>query len=136
MRIDSLGRPVGGPLAARPGHVRGAFSLGATPDQAPAKQAAPLRAAPSLDALMALQAYEEEGPRERRRREMARGRGLLDILDGMKIALVEGRDDPAAIRALLAQIGETRSKTGESGLDEVLSAIELRAHVELAKRGA
>lgn len=136
MRIDNLGRTISGPASARPGAARSAFSLADAPDSAKTKQSAPVLSSPSLDALMALQAYQEEGPRERRRREIARGRGMLDVLDGLKIALVEGRDDPAALRALIAQVSEKRSETGESGLDDVLSAIELRAQVELAKRGA
>lgn len=135
MRIDGLGRAIGGASTARPGGVRGGFQLLETSDAPASRRATPLRAAPSLDALIALQAVVEETPRERRRRALARGRGMLNALDGMKLALIDGRDDPAALTSLAARIGETRGLTDEPGLDEALSAIELRAKVELAKRG-
>ena len=135
MRIDSLGSTVGSPAMARSGVRSGGFALAEAQDQGSARQAAPLRPAPSLDALMALQAFEEDLPRERRRRQIARGRGLLDVLDGLKLALIEGRDDPAALRALSARLREQRAATGDDGLDDALAAIELRAQVELAKRG-
>lgn len=135
MRIDSLGRTQGGASAPRSAAARG-FSLAETIDAGPARQTAPLRAAPSLDALIALQAVQPESPREKRRRELARGRGLLDALDGMKLALIDGRDDPAALATLVKTLAERRGATGDAGLDDALSAVELRAQVELAKRGA
>lgn len=137
MRIDSLGRTIAGPSAARSA-VRGAgaFTLAEASETETTRQAAPVRQAHSLDSLLALQAFQEDEPRERRRRALARGRGLLDVLDGLKLALMEGRDDPAALRALAAQLGAARADTGEAGLDETLAAIDLRAQVELAKRGA
>lgn len=135
MRIDSLGRPTGALASARPGASSGSFSVSDVHRPDAARTAAPLRAAPPLDALMALQAYEELGPRERRRREIARGRSLLDALDGMKLALIDGRDDRAALASLAAELDRRRGSTGETGLDDALDAIELRAKVELAKRG-
>jgi hypothetical protein len=135
MRIDGLGRAIGGALQ-RAGATRGAsFQLSDPGASAAARAPSPLRRAPALDALIALQAIEPELPRERRRREIARGRSLLDALDGMKLAIVEGRDDGAALGALAARLAEARAATGEAGLDDALSAIELRAEVEMAKRG-
>lgn len=135
MRIDSLGRTLGGPAAPRPAAARGGFSLGEAAVASQARQAAPLRAAPSLDALIALQAIQPETAREKKRRELRRGRGLLDLLDGMKLALIDGHDDPAALASLVKTLAERRDATGDAGLDDALSAIELRAQVELAKRG-
>jgi hypothetical protein len=94
-----------------------------------------LRAAPGLDALIALQSVQPAAERERRKREIRRGRGLLDALDEMKLALIEGRDDATMLRRIVDQLAERRSATGDAGLDDALSAIELRAQVELAKRG-
>ncbi|MDR4308696.1 flagellar assembly protein FliX [Chelatococcus sambhunathii] len=137
MRIDSLGRTIAGPSAARSAmRGAGAFTLAESSETETTRQAAPVRQAHSLGSLLALQAFQEDEPRERRRRALSRGRGLLDVLDGLKLALIEGRDDPAALRALAAQLGATRADTGEAGLDEALAAIDLRAQVELAKRGA
>lgn len=134
MRIDSLGRPLGAPSAPRPAASSGAFSLSNPQERGETRQAAALRPAPSLDALIALQAIEPESPRERKRRALARGRSLLDSLDEMKLALIEGRDDPSALVALARRLAERRGDSGESDLEDVLSAIELRAQVELAKR--
>lgn len=135
MRIDGLGRVVSGPGPSRPGAASGAFSLSDSQETAQAKSAAPLRAAPGLDALIALQSVQPAVEKERRKREIRRGRGLLDALDEMKLALIEGRDDPSTLRRIADQLAERRAATGDAGLDDALSAIELRAQVELAKRG-
>lgn len=135
MRIDGLGRAVpGGAAAMARGAPAGAFSLSEPPAGEPARRALPLRPAPALDALIALQAM-PDAPREKKRRQIARSRGLLDALDGLKLALINGDVDSAALSALAAGLRERGETTGEDGLDDVLSAIELRAQVELAKRG-
>lgn len=134
MRIDGLGRAIGGG-PQRPGAARGVFQLSDPGAATTARAPSHLHAASGLDALIALQTVEDELPRERRRREIARGRSLLDALDGMKLALIDGRDDNAALASLSARIAEARAATGEPGLDDALSAIELRAKVEIAKRG-
>lgn len=135
MRIDGLGRTIAGAGPARPGAAAGAFRLSESSEAATPRSATPLRAAPGLDALIALQAVQPATEKERRKREIRRGRGLLDALDEMKLALIDGREDPASLRRLVAQLAERRDQTGDPGLDDALSAIELRAQVELAKRG-
>src|SRR5215470_4438446 len=72
------------------------------------------KATANIDALIALQGIEEDLA-ERRRRSVARGKGALDVLD-----------DAAA---------NLKSSSGDPGLDSVLSEIELRVEVELAKAG-
>ncbi len=137
MRIDGLGRTIAGgaQVAARPASP-GAFSLAEPGSGEASRQAAALRPSPTLDALVALQAAAAESPRERRRREIARGRRLLEALDGLKFALLEGRAEPAEALSILARrAGERGEGSGEPGLDEALAAIDLRAKVELAKRG-
>lgn len=134
MRIEGPGRTTPKPSSgvSRSGSS-GGFSLsGAAAPEAP-RAATSLRSAPSLDALMALQAFPED-PRERKRREIKRGRGLLDALDGLKLAMLDGAQPPQALEALARTMAE-REPTGDEGLDEVLAAIDLRARVELAKRG-
>ena len=135
MRIDGLGRVITGGGAGRASASSGAFRLSDGAESATARAAAPLRSAPGLDALIALQAVQPETEKERRKRQIKRGRGLLDALDGMKLALIDGREDPAALRKLAAELAERRDGTGDAGLDDALAAIELRAQVELAKRG-
>lgn len=135
MRIEGVGRMAGGPSATRQTGSAGGFRLADAGASSPTQTAAPLRSAPGLDALIALQAIPQENQREKRRREIKRGRGLLDALDGMKLALLDGRDDPATLSRLAAGLRERRGDTGDAGLDDALSAIELRVAVEIAKRG-
>ncbi|MFC7051877.1 flagellar assembly protein FliX [Hansschlegelia quercus] len=134
MRIDGPGRTVSTPAAAASrGGSSGGFTLSEAPSSEAPRAATAMRSAPSLDALMALQAMPED-PRERRRREVKRGRGLLDALDGLRLAMLDGAHSPEALAALARNTAE-RQPTGDAGLDDLLSAIDLRARVELAKRG-
>ena len=85
-----------------------------------------------VDILLALQTVDVA--EERRRRSVQRGRSLLDALDQLKLELVSGQPDAAALGRLRALIAETRLPTGDAGLDDLLAAVELRAEVEIAKR--
>ena len=112
----------------------GGFSL---PDAASANESrspvAP-KAAAGIDALLALQGIEED-PVERRKRSVQRGRRALDVLDDLKISLLSGKFDPAAVGRLREAASNLKSTSGDPGLDAVLSEIELRVEVELAKAG-
>jgi hypothetical protein len=123
-------------LAATPAAKRsasGTFSLdGDTTARAAAPAAGP-RLIGGIDALMALQGFEEPG--ERRRRAVKRGRAALDALDALKLALLSGTLDTAALARLKAAAGDLAERTGEPELDNVLAEIELRTQVELAKIG-
>lgn len=85
----------------------------------------------SVDALLALQ--DVGGPLERRRRQVRRSSRLLDHLDEIKIALLEGRMTRQAVLGLKQAIGEQREAMDEAPLQSVLDEIETRAAVELAK---
>jgi hypothetical protein len=85
----------------------------------------------SLDALLALQ--EADGPMERRRRAVGRGGRILDVLEKIKLALLDGSGVSADLDRLARAVREERIATGEEGLDEVLNEIETRAAVEMAK---
>jgi hypothetical protein len=91
-----------------------------------------LSAAAGIDALLAMQAAED--PMAGRRKQLRRGRSLVDMLDAMRTDLVAGRTSESHLNQLMALIGQARTKT-EPGLDALLDDIELRARVELAKRG-
>jgi hypothetical protein len=133
MRIVGLGRAVAGGEGPR-APTAGGFRIAESAGPGASRAAAPPRAAPALDALIALQAVGQT-PRERRRRAVSRGRSLLGALDGLKLAVLEGRTDAETLSGLSRDLVERREATGDQGLDEVLAAIELRAAVELAKRG-
>jgi len=92
------------------------------------------KATANLDALIALQGIEED-PAERRRRSVARGKGALDVLDDLKMRLLSGNLDSATVLRLRDAAANLKSSSGDPGLDAVLSEIELRVEVELAKAG-
>lgn len=86
----------------------------------------------SLDALIALQQVDE--PLERRRKAIRRGGQLLDILDRLKLALLNEELGEGELRALAVAVREQRASTGDPQLEALLDQIETRAAVELAKR--
>jgi hypothetical protein len=92
------------------------------------------KATAGIDALLALQGIEED-PVERRRRSVARGKGALDVLDDLKIGLLSGNLNSSTVSRLRDAAANLKSSSGDPGLDVVLSEIELRVEVELAKAG-
>jgi hypothetical protein len=85
----------------------------------------------SLDALIALQ--EVGGPLERRRKAVRRAGQILDVLDDIKLGLLDGGVPPAALQRLLGAVRLERGEADEPRLRELLGEIETRAMVELAK---
>lgn len=129
--------PNGTNLGSPSSNVRRTSSSGfALPDttSAPETRAtgAP-KAAASIDALLAMQGVED--PVERRKRSVQRGRGALDVLDDLKMGLLSGNLDPSTVNRLRDAAASLKSSSGDTGLDAVLSEIELRVEVELAKAG-
>ena len=136
MRIYGPNGTTPGPAAT---NVRRTSSTGfALPEDAastPESRAvmAPKTAA-NIDALLAMQGIEED-PAERRKRSVQRGRGALDVLDDLKIGLLSGNFDASTVSRLRDAAANLKSSSGDPGLDSVLSEIELRVEVELAKAG-
>ncbi|HEV3395966.1 MAG TPA: flagellar assembly protein FliX [Xanthobacteraceae bacterium] len=109
------------------------FSVGnETAPRAAAGAGAP-RLIGGIDALLALQGFDD--PLERRRRAVKRGRTALDALDALKLGLLCGTLETGALAALKSVAAELAERTGELSLDTVLAEIELRVGVELAKIG-
>ena len=77
----------------------------------------------------------EEDLVERRKRSVQRGKGALDVLDDLKIGLLSGSFDASTVSRLRDAAANLKSSSGDPGLDTVLSEIELRVEVELAKAG-
>ena len=113
--------------AAKPGGF--AQALGAEP-AAPAAlgNTAPLGA---LDALVALQ--EVDDPTTGRRKAQQRGEDLLDRLDKLRMGLLMGRVSIGELERLSEMVNRESAATSDPRLREILSEIELRAAVELAK---
>ena len=130
--------PNGTTLGAPAANVRRTSSTGfALPDAASAPEARPAsapKAAANIDALLAMQGIEED-PVERRKRSVQRGKGALDVLEDLKIRLLSGNFDAATVSRLRDAAANLKSSSGDPGLDAVLSEIELRVEVELAKTG-
>ena len=137
MKVSSssgVGPASGARSSARP--AAGGFSVGASvPAQEVAASARVTGASPvsSIDALLALQSVGT--PLERRRRAVGRAGRILDILDDVKVSLLEGELSPAALTDLMAAVHQQRDRTDDPGLEGVLDEIETRAAVELAKLG-
>lgn len=125
---------VGGPAARSPGRGE-SFAVkggGGAREPAAAGRASAPASLGSVDALLALQ--ELDGPLERRRRAVKRGRRILDELDAVKLGVLSGEVAPETLAKLTDAIREQRGATGDPDLEGVLDQIETRAAVELAKR--
>ncbi|RYF92488.1 MAG: flagellar assembly protein FliX [Caulobacteraceae bacterium] len=124
----------GGPSGARAPAGGSAFNLpaaGAAGSAAPAARAAGVTGVASLDALLALQ--QADGPLERRRKAVGRAGRILDVLDDLKLAVIDGEVSGAHLERLMRAVRDQRENTENPGLEGVLDEIEMRASVELAK---
>lgn len=106
------------------------FSLASGVNSAKAEALAPASILGGLEALIALQSG--ESGKERRRRSVRRGQGLLDVLDELKLALLSGHLPPN-MQMRLALLLREEGASGDPALDQIMDGIELRAAVELAK---
>ena len=129
--------PNGTALASAPAAARrsaaGTFSVSEQETPRNTAAAGSLRAVSTVDALIALQGVED--PRERKKRAVARGRKALDVLDALKLAVLDGSLDRSALARLKVAAEGLTEETGDPGLDGVLGEIDLRVAVELAKAG-
>lgn len=85
----------------------------------------------SLNAVLAVQ--EVDDPLVGRGKLRRRGEHLLDALDDVRLALLEGRLPAGKLAAIRQLATERRGRSDDPGLDAILDEIELRAAVELAK---
>jgi hypothetical protein len=137
MKVNATNR-LGGPSGAKGPQRAGAggFSLppiGGASEAAPAAPSARVTGVASIDALLALQAVGD--PTERRRRAVGRASRILDVLDEVKVALIDGAVTPQALDRLMTAVQDQRETTDDPRLEGVLDEIEVRAAVELAKLG-
>jgi len=122
------------PASTRPTRSVSGFSLGQTaaiPAPAATTASAATGGVSDVSALMALQGV--EGPLEKRRRAIRRGSGLLDRLDEIKLALLNGDAAEGALDRLARSLREERAADDDKDLGALLDQIDLRASVELAK---
>jgi len=129
--------PNGTALAATPTVARrtagGSFSVNEEDAPRNSTAAASLRSISTVDALIALQGVDD--PRERKKRALIKGRNALDVLDTLKLGLLDGSVDQSTLARLKVASEGLTETSGDSGLDMVLCEIDLRVAVELAKAG-
>ena len=122
--------------SSRSARVDGGFSVGGADRSGSASAAAPMSGASGVGSLAALMALQElDTVEERRRKAIRRGGGLLDRLDALKVAMLDGGGGASALQALARAVAEERRYAEHAGLKDVLDHIETRAAVELAKAG-
>jgi hypothetical protein len=111
----------------------GGFSVAETDEPKTTAPVATLRTIGGIDALLALQG--EADPVERRRQAVKRGRNALDALDELKLEVLAGAPGHATLQRLKSATADLANSSGDERLDRVLSEIELRLEVEIAKLG-
>ncbi|HEY3694984.1 MAG TPA: flagellar assembly protein FliX [Phenylobacterium sp.] len=123
----------GGPGKAKPagGAAFSVPSPAAASGPAQVTRAAGVGGVVGLDALLALQ--DVGGPLERKRRAVGRAGRILDVLDELKAALLDGAPGGDDVERLRRAVRDERQLTDDPGLEGVLNEIETRAAVELAK---
>ncbi len=125
-------------LATAPAAARrsagGTFSVNEQEQPSNSTAAGALRSISTIDALIALQGV--ENPTERKKRAVIKGRNALDVLDALKLSLLDGSVDRSTLARLQVAAEGLTEETGDPGLDTVMNEIDLRVAVELAKAGA
>lgn len=109
-------------------------SAGATSSVAASGALAGASGVGTVDALLALQGVGDalNAPE----RAAQRGGALLDALDGLKLALLEGRALRGQLSMLSGVARRVRDATNDPRLESILDDIEVRAAVEMAKHAA
>jgi hypothetical protein len=133
MRIQGPGNTTAAAASTARRSTAGTFSLEAESPLRTAGSPTGVRNIGGIDTLLALQGVEE--PLERRKKAVRRGRGALDALDALKLGLLSGMLDTAALARLKSAGAGLAEPTGDPGLDTVMAEIALRVEVELAKVG-
>ncbi|MFQ5563856.1 MAG: flagellar assembly protein FliX [Parvularculaceae bacterium] len=130
MKIRSAGETRATAPTRKPDRAKAAFSVKDAPATTPAKGLAAAGPVAALGALIDLQS--EGGGRAK---ALAASRRALDLLESVRLGLLDGRVQISDLDAL-AQAAEMRAGVaGDPALEDVYDEIALRARVELAKFG-
>lgn len=101
-------------------------------ETAEANASAPVSNVAHLDVLLALQGVEDST--SGKKRTVEQGFDLLDRLEEMQLGLLTGRLSATQVTRISQKISNL-GRTGDEKLDSILSDIDMRARVELAKLG-
>lgn len=88
----------------------------------------------SVDALLALQGAGDF--RDAKKQATERAFSLLDVLDDLKLALLDGALPRPTLMRLMETLKSRREGTDDPRLEAMLDEVEVRAAVELAKHDA
>ncbi len=127
---------IGSSSGARPARSAGgdSFRIFTSEPAGGASQASSVSATQGVMGVEALLALQDVGtPLERKRRAVRRAGRILDTLDDLKIALLEGEISGVDLDRLRRAVRDERDNTDDPALEAVLDEIELRAAVEVAK---
>jgi hypothetical protein len=130
MRVEGPNRIGQGAQTARRNQTGSGFSLPETESRAPAQRPSGMVNVAGLDTLLALQSVDM--PAERRKKAVQRGKTMLDLLDSMKLGVLDGSLSPEMLESLSTAVSQ-REPTDDPALEGIMAEIELRAEVELAK---
>ncbi|GAB4224250.1 MAG: flagellar assembly regulator FliX [Kiloniellaceae bacterium] len=101
----------------------------------PAQTLAPAGSSP-VQALNALLAVQEVGDAtEGRGRARRRAESLLDRLEELRLAIMLGEVPLARLESLAETLAQRQEAVDDPKLAQIINEIEIRAAVELAKRG-
>lgn len=114
--------------AAESGGFTRSINAGPTARSAGVATLAPLA---TLGAMLAVQAAGD--PLSGRRRARERGDRMLDVLEGLRSAMLDGRLSQGQLADLQKLVAERRELSNDPALEATINEIELRAAVELAK---
>jgi hypothetical protein len=122
-------RRVGGSAAAGGGGFARALTEG------PSQPASPAGSSPvqTVNALLALQ--EVGDSTEGRKRARRRAEELLDKLEELRLAIALGEVPLTQLETLAHRLAQRQGATDDPKLAQIINEIEIRAAVELAKRG-
>jgi len=86
-----------------------------------------------VEALFALQETDADARGNADERARARGEEILNGLERLRLAILDGQIPEAMLRDIADRVAEQRGQLADPALAELLDEIDLRARVELAK---
>ena len=133
MKVNATG-PVGSPAVQRPSRSAGGAGAFALEKSGEAKGPAPISGAATIaaiDAIITLQSVPDATTG--RARAIKRADSMLDLLDQIRIGLLEGEVPEGLLKRLVALVQSRREGFNDPHLAAILDDVDLRAQVELAK---
>lgn len=112
--------------------VNGSFKDNLGVQEAPLpKEVVELSQVAQTSGLLSIQEYPTLSPDDKKR--MVHSEGILDRLDALQVALINGRVSKETLDQLTEALGHEWKPTMDAGLKSLFDEIEIRGAVELAK---